>query len=120
MSQQMWLPQQHLQTVLHAMGQYRPGSNGPMVRSANMLSLMSPRPQPNVCDETSEYEEMLRELCPAEYRTIHFPSAATPSTVRSMSREQVNRDSASANMAMRPSIVGFLRTNRNRLGIDTT
>ncbi len=35
------------------MGQYRPGSNGPMVRSANMSLMTSPRPQPNVRDETS-------------------------------------------------------------------
>ncbi len=63
-SQQMWLPQQHLQPALHAMGQYRPGSNGPTVRSANMSSLMSQRPQQNVRDETSEYEDTHRELRP--------------------------------------------------------
>jgi hypothetical protein len=47
------------------MGQYRPGSNGLMVRSANMSSMTSPRQQPNFLDETSEYEEMQRELRPA-------------------------------------------------------
>ncbi len=31
---QMWSPQQHMQPALHAMRQYRPGSNCPMVRSA--------------------------------------------------------------------------------------
>ena len=44
----------------------------------------SPRPQPNVRDETSEYEETQPELRPAytaEYRTIHSPSASTPGTV---------------------------------------
>ncbi len=82
--------------------------------------MTSPRPQPNVRDETNEYEEMQRELRPAytaehrtmyspsaEHRTIYSPSTSTPSTVRSVSREQVDRESASANMAaMRPSIMG--------------
>jgi hypothetical protein len=78
MVQQMWSPQQHMQPASHAMGQYRPGSNGPMVRSANMSSMTSPRPQPNVRDETSKYEEMKRELRPAytaEHRTMYSPSA---------------------------------------------
>ena len=83
--------------------------------------MTSPRPQPNVHDETSEYEEMQRELRPAytaehrtmyspsaEHRTIYSPSTSTPSTVRSVSREQVDRESASANMAMSPSIMGIL------------
>ena len=65
------------------MGQYRPGSNGQVIRSANLSSVMSPRPQPNVRDETSEYEETQRELRPAytaEYRTMYSPSASTPGT----------------------------------------
>ena len=121
MVQQVWSPQQHMQPASHAMGQYRPGSNGPMVCSANMSSMTSPRPQPNVRDETSEYEEMQRELRPAytaehrtmysplaEHRTICSPSTSTPSTVRPVSREQVDQESASANMAMRPSIMAVL------------
>jgi hypothetical protein len=121
MVQQVWSPQQHMQPASHAMGQYRPGSNGQMVLSANMSSITSPRPQPNVCDETSEYEEMQRELRPAytaehrtmyspsaEHRTMYSPSTSTPSTVRSVSREQVDRESASANMAIQPSIMGSL------------
>ncbi len=81
-----------------------------MVRSANMSSMMSPRPQPNVRDETSEYEETqrLRPAYAAEYRTMYSPSASTPSTVRSVSREQLDRDSAGAKMAARPSIMGLL------------
>jgi hypothetical protein len=76
-----------------------------------MSSMTSPRPQPNVRDETSEYEEMQRELRPAytaEHRTMYSPSTSTPSTVRSVSREQVDRESASANMAIQPSIMGSL------------
>jgi hypothetical protein len=65
------------------MGQYRPGSNGPMVRNAKMSSMTNPRPQPNVRDETSEYEEMQRELRPAyiaEHRTMYSPSAEHSTT----------------------------------------
>jgi hypothetical protein len=39
---------------------------------------------------------------------MNSQSVSTPSTVRSVSREQVNRESANANMAMKPSIMGFL------------
>ncbi len=81
-----------------------------MVCSANMSSLTSPRPQPSVCDhdETGHdvYEETQRELrlsYTTEYSTMYSPSASTPSIVRSVSREQVDRELARANMAMRPS-----------------
>ncbi len=79
--------------------------------------LMSQRQQPNVSDETSEYEETQHELRPAytaEYSTIHSPLASTPSTVRSVSGEQVDWDSASANMT---SIMGFL-TDKQKLTRD--
>jgi hypothetical protein len=93
------------------MGQYRPGCNGPMVRSANMPSMNCPRPQSVNCEEIGDYEEIQRDLRPSytsEYRTMNSQSASTPSTARSVSKEQVDRELANANMAMRPSIIRHL------------
>jgi len=93
------------------MGQYRPGVNIPMVRSANMSSMTSPHPQSIVRDETGEYEDVQRDLRQSytpEYRTMYPQSASTPSTVRSVARDQMDRDSASANVAMKPSDMGRL------------
>ena len=103
-----------MQPVSHAMGPYRPGVSTPMVRNPNMSvmsSMTSPRPQSGARDEMGEYEETRRDLRPSytiEYRNTYSQSASTPSTVRSVSREQGDRDSASANMAIKPSIMGFL------------
>ncbi len=45
----------------------------------------------------------------AEHCTMYSPSASTPSTVRSVAREQVDRKLANANMAMiKPSDMGLL------------
>ncbi len=99
------------------MGQFRPGSNVAMARSTNMSSLMSPRQQPSVCDESGEYQDTQRELRPSyttEYRTMHSPLASTQNTVRSVSRELVDRDSASANMATRPLDIGFLTEDQKQ------
>ena len=111
MPPQTWLPQQPLLPASHTMGQYRPGVNIPMVRSANMSSMTSPHPQSIVRDETGEYEDVQRDLRQSytpEYRTMYPQSASTPSTVRSVSRDQMDRDSASANVAMKPSDMGRL------------
>ena len=49
-----------------------------------------------------------------QYRNTYSQSASTPSTVRSVSREQGDRDTASANMAIKPSIMGFLTDEQKR------
>ena len=71
-------------------------------------------------DEMGEYEETLRDLRPSyapDYSTIYSQSASTPSTVRSVSREQVDRYSASANLVTKPSDMGYL-TVEQKTSID--
>jgi hypothetical protein len=103
------------------MGQYRPGSNGPVVRSANMTLMTSPRQQSVNREEMGEYERIQRDLRPmytSEYRTMTSQSASTPSTVRSVSREQVDRESANTNMAIKPSIMGLLTQKQKQAERD--
>ena len=73
-----------------AMGQYQPGNNSPMVRSANMSSMTSQHLQSVNSEEMGEYEEIQRDLRPlytSEYRTMNSQSESTQSSVRSVSRE---------------------------------
>ncbi len=52
---------------------------------------------------------LLRLLYTTQYRTMNSQLASTLSTVRSVSRaQQVDRESANANMAIKPSIMGIL------------
>ncbi len=76
-----------------------------------MSSLTSPRPHPSIQDEMGEYEETKRDLRPLytpEYCTLFSQLVSTPSTVRLVSREQMDHDLASASMAMKPSDMGYL------------
>jgi hypothetical protein len=85
-----------------------------MVCSANMslLTRLSQSQQSSVCNKMGENEEMQRDtsiLCTIEYNAMYLQSSSTPSTVGSVSREQVDSDLASANMAMTwVHIMGYL------------
>ena len=80
-----------------------------------MSSLVSPRPQQSFQEETGEYEDMQRgprlSFTP-EFRTMYPQQSSTPSTVISVSREQV--DSSTANMAMTPSCQGMLTDEQEK------
>jgi hypothetical protein len=94
MPPQMWLPSHQIQSASReTMGPYRSSGNSQMFRSANMSSLISPRPQQSIQDETCEYEDMQRgprlSFTP-EFRTMYPQQSSMPSTARSVSREQVD------------------------------
>jgi hypothetical protein len=64
-----------------------------------------------------EYEEIQRDLCPmytSEYRTMTSLLASTPSTVGPVSGEQMDRESANAIMAIKPSIMGLLTEEKKQ------
>jgi hypothetical protein len=71
--------------------------------------------QQNVRDEMGEYEDTQREArlsFTPEYRAMYTQQPSTPSTVRSVSREQ--SDTNTANMAMTPSCQGMLTDEQEK------
>ena len=83
--------------------------------------MTSPRLQAVNREEMGEYEEIqrdLRQMYTAEHRTMYPPLASTPSTVRSVSRRQVDRELANANMAIKPSDMGLLTEEQKRQDTD--